>query len=386
MKYKLSDDWEDLLETREIVVYGFGNLAHLYLPQIMKDFHVHYIIDNNPNKKGIHYNEAVVMPFDEIKDIITDKKIVVFAGTNIAENLRQEIKDYLREQGLREYIDFCDIERFVIEWYWRFLREVNIYQIHTALTTKCTLKCRNCNMFIPYYKNHVEYTADDIDRNLKLLFQYSKHIFKYQLVGGEPFLNKDIYNILKLIGEKYGNHISWKRLVTNGTIVPDEKIFQILKKYEYDIVISDYTQQVPYDSKINLLEEKLKQYDISYQRERALTWVDIGIPNTLNEVQHEDVKAHMVNCASSWHGFADEKIFYCNVAWSAEKCGLFKNVSGDYVDLNVSINEGTDVKESLVSLSLGELNNGCNSLCKYCKGCGTDNTDIIPAGEQIVNK
>ena len=379
MNYLLSDDWNSINTHKRIIVYGLGRLAKLYLPKLHKDFSIKFIIDNGANREK-SYLGIPVFSFDAAKDKIEGDKIVIVVGTNIAENLRDEVKKYLEKQGLKEFVDFCNIERFALEYYWRFEKRLNVFQIHTAINTNCTLKCKNCNMLIPYYKTKYEYTAADIDKNLSLLMKHVEYIFKYQLVGGEPFLNKEIKRILELIGKKYGNVIAWKRLVTNGTILPGEDIFDILQKYNYDIVLSDYTAQVAYKERIDAFENQLKKRNISYERCRDLTWVDVGLPESIGKEDDRDIKTHMINCASSWHGLADQKLFYCNVAWSAEKCGVFHNTADDYVDLN-DLNKDSDL-ERIVALGLGELPKGYNSLCRYCKGCGTDNRNFVVPGVQ----
>lgn len=381
MQYKLSEDWEQLKNKGELVVFGFGNLAEWYLPKIMKDFKVNYIIDNNPKKSGT-FQGATIGTYDDLKEHILGKKIVIIIGTQVAENLREEIKDFLGQKGLVQYKDFCDIEEFVLEWYWRFEKKLCMYQAHTAVTTKCTLKCKKCNMFIPYYKEHVEYTAKDIEYNLDLLFQQIEYLFRYQIVGGEPFLNKDIRSIISLIGEKYGSRIAWPRIITNGTIVPTDDILELLKKHHFEIVISDYTAQVPYEKKIDALEGALKKHEIPYAR-LVQRWVDVCLPDNVYKKEHPNVAEHMKNCANSWHGLVDGKLYYCNVAWSAEKCGFYQNEIGDYIDLSKGKNLDVKLQEQILNINTGVLLKGYHGLCRYCKGCGTDNENIIPAGEQI---
>lgn len=379
MRMLLSDDWKTVRDNKRIIVYGLGKLSKLYLPKLSRDFSIKFIIDNGNDIEN-EYLGIPVYPFLEAKDRIENDKIVVVVGTSIAENLREEVKKYLCGNGLREYIDFCDIERFALEYYWRFEKRINIFQIHTAVTTNCTLKCRKCNMLVPYYKNSYEYVAEDIEENLDLLTKKVEFIFKYQLVGGEPFLNKDIKRILALIGEKYQNIIAWKRIVTNGTIMPDEETFNLLKLYGYDVVVSDYSEQVNYKERIDEFERKLDEKGITYERDRALKWVDTGLPETIGEEQGNNIIDHMKNCASSWHGLADKKLFYCNISWSAEKCGLFNNEEGDYIDLRDM--ESDEILEKMIALNLGDFPKGYNSLCRFCKGCGTDNNSFVIPGEQ----
>ena len=45
-------------------------------------------------------------------------------------------------------------------------------------------------MFMPYYKEQIDYTAIDILADLELLFRHVDYIASYRLLGGEPLLNK----------------------------------------------------------------------------------------------------------------------------------------------------------------------------------------------------
>ena len=55
-------------------------------------------------------------------------------------------------------------------------------------------------MFMPYYKEHVGYTAKDILEDLELLFRHVDYIVAYRILGGEPLINNELEDMIKQIG------------------------------------------------------------------------------------------------------------------------------------------------------------------------------------------
>lgn len=53
----LSEKW---LQTKEIVIYGFGVIAKKCVDMLMEDFSIPYIIDNAEDKKGMFIKEFLL--------------------------------------------------------------------------------------------------------------------------------------------------------------------------------------------------------------------------------------------------------------------------------------------------------------------------------------
>lgn len=99
------------------------------------------------------------------------------------------------------------------------------YPLHLIIliTSKCTQKCNMCpqkkpNRYIDSFK------FDDISfGNFKMILNKFKYAVKLDLTGGEPFLHKDVFDMIEF-GNK--NKMSVE-ISTNGTILND-KIDQII--------------------------------------------------------------------------------------------------------------------------------------------------------------
>jgi len=377
MVRELDNSWEKL---DKIVLYGLGSVANRFIDKIIADFDVAYIIDNV--KYGSEYKNIKVVSYDSLKCQLKENKykIVVMTSQRIYTGICRE----LEEDGFKEQTDFCRIEQFAVEWYWKYKKQINIIQVNTAVTTFCTLNCKKCNMFMPYYVNtkRHHYTFDEMKKDIDSLTQFVDYIFLYNFLGGEPFLNKELKDIIHYVGTEYKDKIGKLELTTNGTLIPDNETLEILEKYDVHISISDYTEQVPYERKLNNFMEVLEQHDIQYTRNKMTEWKDFGFPNAPFHWGKDGAYAHMEACSPLFHGVNDQKLFYCHVVWSADKAGIYTVPEQDYMDLT-KLEPTKEEDRLLVSrYCAGQCPRGFLGFCMVCGGCGEDNDKVIKAGEQ----
>ncbi len=371
---RLTKDWNNI---GQIIIYGYGNTARVFLGNLRQFIGIRLIIDNDPSKHG-SFEGIPICTVDEAGDALFQYKIIILAET-IAYG---KIKGSLVKKGLIENQHFTSLERFICEWLFVSKNKKSLMEVHSAVTSKCTLKCKKCNMFVPGYKEHITFSVKELINNIDLLMQNIDYLFKYQIVGGEPFLNPDLCGFLKYIGKKYRQRIGWIRIVTNGTVEPSEELCDVLVTYDMELSISDYTAEVAYSSRLEQIIKKIKQFGVRYTVNESLLWRDFNFPGIIQQRSKEETKEHMTCCGTAWHGLQDGKLYYCNSGYSAERAGLFSLKSDDYVDLKKAYTENES--EALLDLCLGELPSGYFSFCSVCGGCGEDNNHFVKAGEQIV--
>ena len=68
-----------------------------------------------------------------------------------------------------------------------------------VITQRCTLKCKLCLAFMPYYENPVDMLFADVEETLKRYFQLVDQVGIFSITGGEPLLHKDIVRIMELV-------------------------------------------------------------------------------------------------------------------------------------------------------------------------------------------
>ena len=165
-------------------------------------------------------------------------------------------------------------------------------------------------------------------------------------------------------------------------IVPRDDIFELLRKYSMDVSISDYSEDIEYKHKIDLLCEKLEEYKISYMRNKHIDWFDFGFPKDLYHYEGEDAVRHMQCCNSIEHILDDKKLFYCGLEWSAQKGGLYPVEEKAYVDLE-KIEKGEVKRKSILEMIMANIEGGCMEFCKVCGGFGIDNNNRVETAKQL---
>lgn len=292
-----------------------------------------------------------------------------------------DISDFLNAQGLEEFQDFCNVGHFMSEWLWTAKQMNCVFHVDMTITTKCTLNCRHCNLFIPYHKEHVNFSFEEMKRNIDLFFERIDFVTYFGLIGGETFLNPDLERCIVYLGENYRSQIGRITVVTNGTVTPAESLLKVIKKYGMYLSISDYTKTVPYEKKMEQLIGKAQEYDIDYYRNPSIVWTDFGFPDSPVKRTNEQLEEHLKSCRPNWNALHNGRFYYCNVSWCAEQSGRFTLQEEDSISL-----ENIDPKDKRACREIVKLSRGTSSFCKICGGCGADNTNYVPTGVQIEKK
>ena len=375
MKSKLTDDWKDI---SELVIYGFGKVAHDNIDFFKSSFNIAYIVDSDKEKCNCEFKGISVKHVDDVKNDLKNYKIVIMTANRNAALVGEDLEKF----GLQSGKDFCSMEQFLTEWFWNYKKKVCLMEVHSTITSRCTLKCKHCNMFMPYYREHVDYTAKDILEDLELLFRHVDYIVAYEILGGEPLINGELADMVRQIGDRYGNRIGNIGIITNGTLLPDEQLIEISKKYNVKYDFSDYTDVVDYKKRFDSAVKIVSDAGLRYSVNRSLRWCDFGFPVNNRMYDFDKVREHMLSCGPIFHGLNDGKYYYCHVSWSADKAKLLKNVSDDYIDLR-TLDDDDRAKEAILEHSNGNMAKGFVKLCKICGGCGNDNTEFVKAAEQM---
>lgn len=351
----------------EVSVFGYGHVCKNSVDKVKKFSKIRYILDHNPALEGESYKGTEIRCFSEK---YLNEKILI--STHY-----KEIKEELEAYGLREDVDFCAIEKYIIIMEWYGFNRVYINEVHMSITTRCTLNCHNCNMFMPEYQEPFHIEIEKLKGDIDALFKKVDEISTLALLGGEPLVYPKLIELLDYVNVNYGKNIGIIELVTNGTIIPSDDMLASLKRSGVFFRISDYSDAIHYHDKLKQLKKKLEAFDIPYYVNSSLNWLDFGFPNKPLRIPDEKVYQHMLDCAPVFKGLNDKKLYYCHIVWSADKCGIYKEEETDYINLL------KDSGQKIVNYVLGIMEKPV-SLCKFCAGCSSDNHNVIPVGEQRV--
>jgi len=315
------------------------------------------------------------------EDLDTTVPIIVTAVSKY-----EEIKKALIIKGMKENIDFFHGEFFSKMFMAYRENEIYLSRIDISVTKKCSLRCKNCNMFMPYYKSPQNRDIESVLDDLRLFFDKVKHLDMLDILGGEPCLHPQLPRLLETIKDRYGERIDRISIVSNGTVPFSEELIQVLSNPIFFVSISDYSESIGYQDKLKRQIELLDKAGIKYEIDSGKYWLDFGFPENPRKKESQDATiAHFHCCMPPFRGLDNGKLYRCHLELSAIEAGLFdkKNAFdyhlGDYVDLNnpVSALEFLEFDE-------GYSKEGYVSFCTVCNGCGRDNLgNEVPVAEQL---
>lgn len=374
----LSDSWRGL---KKIVVFGFGKMGKGNIETLISRFQVVKIIDNDEQLSNQKYKEIEIVNLNAYINLGIKEKIVVVTSGNRYASISKELK----EKGYTEYVDFCDFATFCNDYFWNDRKELFLGRLTFNITTFCTLNCKNCTMLTPYNKYKKSFEIDTLKKDVALTFEVVDYVSNLIVLGGEPFLHKDLAELINYIGNNYRHNIGNLQIITNGTLKATEELLQIMKKHNVEVRISDYTKRVNYDEKLKNFCNSLNQYQIANVSYGHEEWLDMGFPygNVNMGDTAEELRKHMLKCAPNCQNVSEGKLYYCAQGWAAEQSKLFSLKLTDYLDLE-AIRDQSDNKERFRRFYFGELEEGYFSFCKVCRGWDTDIK--IPGGLQYTPK
>jgi organic radical activating enzyme len=178
--------------------------------------------------------------------------------------------------------------------------EFNLPQIQFAVTTRCTLKCKDCNFFLPYFnktKNQKDLSFSDFKRQLANLTRIIHTVYRFQFLGGEPLLCREFPLILAEAAEN--NKIPKIEIVTNGTVLPSTELLSIVTEFRHKVCfhVSDYSvnESLKPFLKHDKLFPLLKENDIKYQMSTDMHWYHEA-PIQDYGISEEKLREQFVDC------------------------------------------------------------------------------------------
>ncbi|MCI8431475.1 MAG: radical SAM protein, partial [Lachnospiraceae bacterium] len=250
-------------------IWGTSNTARKVCQFFEKDLHIVGFIDSDHKKWKTQFLDCSV--FSPNEALVQKEKIIVASQAYL------EIKSELEHRGLVENEDFCDSRYFVTVHQWLSNQRVHIRRTDLSITSYCNLRCRHCNMLMPYYKEHCHYASDKILASVDSYFQWVDYVEVFNILGGEPFLHPQLYEIVQVLGSRYRSKIGALVFFSNGTIIPDEKMLSLMQKYQIKVYIGDYRIGLPelrpkVDAFVRTLEDAGLGYDLAFSD----TWLDFN--------------------------------------------------------------------------------------------------------------
>lgn len=326
-------------------------------------------IDNNKKKVKYGCGEDSVISFEEYLENNEHGLIVVTASTkNTPVIVKQLIKAGLREQkDFYVYRDFMDYVFPIVSYYLYGRNFMSLAQI--SLTERCTLKCQKCAHGCFNVKNDaIDMSLEEAKKSVDTFFLYIDYIQEFVLIGGEPLLYKNLGEIIEYIGEQYRKKIGIFSITSNGSIMPNNNIIKMCKKYNVLYRISNYSKQVTY------LEQRYKELTELLMREKIQyvlgnpekTWMDYGFDYLDRDAAAEELISVFDNCKTPCREIRGNKLYYCVMARSISENLGYNIGENDYLDLGQL--DSINGRKKILEFNLGYSEKGYLDMCNHCYG------------------
>ena len=231
--------------------------------------------------------------------------------------------------------------------------EIVLKSTEFVITEKCTLRCKHCANLFQYYENPVEHHVCKI---IDLFLSMIDYVCFIVIMGGETFTYGDkLEQILLHIFEqrhKYGTLM----IVTNGTIVPSEKLLSVMKYTCAFVRISDYDKL---SNRKDELVERLTYWNIPFEVAK-LPWYDIhklnvdNGENTQNIFNTCDIKVNYATVLKS-------RWYYCEFLANAENLNAIPRDPRNSILLTNNNLTKKDLQDFII-------NTNAPPGCQYCSG------------------
>lgn len=251
-------------------------------------------------------------------------------------------------------------------------------RIVISVSNRCTLRCKDCNALVPYFKNRRDIPVNEIIDIIDKIFSVVDICINVEVIGGEPFLYRELDTVLNHLVEK--SQIYSIEVTTNGTVELEKSVIEALKNNKIYVFLSDY-EAVNKDIKKEMLRI-FQENSIKYEVLNMDSWIDAGNYDKRNKSRNEicwqyfRCTTHM-HCKTLWEG----KLFACGRAPAIfDLCNLTDKSS--YLDFKeFSIDNKEEIRNKIKEFYLSEYAECCD-FCDYA----AYPLKQIKGGEQLIHQ
>ena len=254
----------------------------------------------------------------------------------------------------------------------------DLRNITVLVTSRCNLKCKHCATYSSQHPHPYHYELETLKKSVSRYFEsMSIPIGLVTISGGEPLLHPQIAEFIEFISQ-YGPRVRMIEIITNGNIVPNDKLIAALKKSEkFNLLIDDYGDKL--SPNIKKMTEKLDASDIAY-RVRNYTsvdtwcdgWIDVSdfTPKNRRENEIEDIfnRCAFNNIYKNIDFLINGRVHMCYVI--KEALPMVEELEEESVDLLDDSLSPSDIEERIFDLRKR----------KYVMGCINCNGYLIEGG------
>ena len=277
----------------------------------------------------------------------------------------------------------------------RFLSVYLMYKLdkllspHTnyIITTRCNLNCKGCLNFNQYIQAPADESFESFKKHIDTVFTKFDWLASMHFSGGEVMLSKELKNCLSYISERYGDRIFELFYVTNGTVIPDKELLELMKRVNCGVLLDDYSHSVPLAKKnYPKVRQLFDEYGIWYNVAKADYWYDLQISDKEdgNKLTESELLERFNECnVHYFQDFFDGKISgCCYIGYTNDmypnKARIYTpDPTNDYIEIdNCS-------KMEILEYRSGFIPKGYFDLCGRCSEMHGRRSVHIPVAQQL---
>lgn len=359
-----------------------------------------HLIDNESDKCGKSIENMVVESPHILSDCSGEAYIILISSKNFADEIEHQIEtDYPHKFIVFKWpLEITELQEFDDKiWHERIYKPCEALYNHIALsyepeererylsemrgflsdkdkvilprtplmiTTRCTLRCRECSNLMPYYKHPTDYDADEIIGWIKNICEAVDEWICLELVGGEPFLYRNLATVLIYVLNE--EKIQRVEFTSNASVMPSPEILELLGNTKVYIKISQYPGLIDPTRFMKLLDE----YGIRYELMESMRWSKNGELTTRNRSVVE-LQSQYLNCgqAKLCRTILNGKMYVCSKAASLVELGYVDDLE------RVDLADKDDLRRNIWDFLRLPYSEACN----YCDIASADEEMTEPA-------
>ena len=362
---------EVLMGKKSVAIYGMYPFGEGYVEDLIRrKVNVEALFDAS---QGLSTSDRTVcgIKVKPEEDLRNYNGVLIIAGNGSFQRLSKKAREYGIKHMLPYYFIYDGCSFGYIEYRDKY-QIVNVAKTHLmqieypekvfinslelAITHRCALNCDKCANLISYFEFPRDAHFDKMSSSVKKILDANVYINELRILGGEPFLNKDLVHYLRLL-QPYAN-IGLISIMTNATVLPTEEEIKCLKDPRVYVTMSNYG---PKSTKLDALKKRFEQEGILYRIYNVSEWQDC---NTIEyeSLSSEELKARMNNCsANNCYTLYDSKLYRCPYNAGVTILHAIPEEIADYLDI-----EKIDAADICCTLT-EFMRKDFSKICAYCR-------------------
>ena len=363
----------------KIYIYGAGAGGGIDAAVLLKGIGADVVFVDRNKAAQKKYLNIDVITHEQLEMNNNNSIIVLSMGLfNTGLILKQlELKGYVYGKNLFDIKSFLGFYIYIIALY-KYKKCIMLDGGVMAIY-RCSLKCKNCMGGFPYMSNPPQVSLAQFKKDADIYFNNIDYTLSFGLGGAEIMMCKNLDAYIEYVMENYAHQI-WKfSFLTNGTILPVKNIIELLKRYQIDVVVSNYSSVKNWKDKFQKLKTAMNENGVHVRTIDYENWINMGwTENTYKE----DIGDLFDICGMQCRVVHDGKLNYCIHGMTSNEAIFHADITDDEFDL---LSNDSRKKYQLVEYHLGFNKNGDLKMCHYCNGYININNKTVSVAEQLMN-